>query len=303
MTAEDGPRALAIVTGERAPELTDDGKRVAAWFDERGYTVDPVRWDRPVDWTAYDYALFRSCYEYPSDPAGFRELLDAMERAGVTACNPLPAIRWNVHKSYVTELAAAGVPVPETTVVEQGAETTLAAEMARLALDEAIVKPAVGTGSTGVFRVENPDDAAAADRFDDLLADGDVLVQAFAPDVVAGERSIAVFGGTYSHAWNSPTTPDDVTRFEADDHGYEPSEPVVEAAAETCRAARDVLGLDRPLPYARVDYVRDGDGGIVVLELELVEPILALEAAGAVDRFCEAVRSSFEKQNSGIPTA
>ena len=293
MPAEGAP-SLAVVTGAQAPELTEDGTRVAEWFEDRGVAVDAVRWDRPVDWSAYDLALVRSCYEYPTDPARFGGTLAAMERADVTVCNPPSVLRWNMHKSYVVDLAEAGVPVPETAVVERGAETTLESELRRLELDEAIVKPAVGTGSDGVFRVRTAEADEFEDRFADLLADGDALVQAYCPDIAAGERSVAFFGGEYSHAWNSPTTPDDVTRFEGDDHGYEPPEAVVEAAAETCRAARRVLDRDDPFPYARVDFVRDGAGGIVVLELELIEPILDLEEAGAVDRFCEAVRSYFE---------
>lgn len=295
MPAEGTP-ALAVVTGDQAPELTEDGKRVAEWFEDRGVAVDAVRWDRPVDWSAYDLALVRSCYEYPTDPARFRETLDAMERADVTVCNPLAVLRWNMHKSYVADLAEADVPVPETVVVERGAETTLESEMAQLGLDEAVVKPAVGTGSDGVFRVRATEAGGFEDRFADMLADGDVLVQAYCPDITEGERSIAFFGGEYSHAWNSPTTSDDVTRFEGDDHGYEPPESLVEAAAETCRTARDVLGRRDPFPYARVDYVRDEDGGIVVLELELIEPILDLEEAGAVERFCEAVQTYFEAE-------
>ncbi|QLD89367.1 hypothetical protein HWV07_10125 [Natronomonas salina] len=296
-SSADGGSALAVVTGDQAPELTDDGKRAAEWFQDRGLAVDAVRWDRPVDWNTYDLALVRSCYEYPTDPDRFRELLAAMERADVTVCNPPSVLRWNMHKSYVADLAAEGVPVPETAVVERGAETTLEAELERLGLDEAIVKPAVGTGSEGVFRVQAADAGEFEDRFADLLADGDALVQAYCPDISEGERSIAFFGGEYSHAWNSPTTPDDVTRFEGDDHDYEPPESIVEAAATTCRAARDVLDRRDPFPYARVDYVRDEDGGIVVLELELIEPILDLEEAGAVDRFCEAVQSYFESAN------
>ena len=292
-SSSDAP-AIAIVSGEQAPGLTGDREGVAEWFADREYRVDAVRWDRAVDWTDYEFALLRSCYEYPTDPARFSEMLDAMGRAGVTVCNPRSAVRWNAHKSYVLDLADAGVPVPDTAVVEQGAETTLEAELRRLDLDEAIVKPAVGTGSSGVFRVAAGDAGASEDRFADLLAEGDVLVQAYAPDVVEGERSVAFFDGEYSHAWNSPTTEEDVTRFEGNDHDYEPPAAVVEAAADACSAARDVLDFGSSFPYARVDYVRDADGGIVVLELELIEPILHLERHGAVERFCEAVLSYFE---------
>jgi len=296
MIADSAPTgAVAIVTGAQAPALTDDGQRVASWFADRGVRADAVRWDRPVDWTDYDCALLRSCYEYPSDPERFRGMLDAATDAGVTVCNAPEVVRWNAHKSYVTDLAAAGVPVPETTVIGRGADATLGGTLDRLGLEAAVVKPAVGTGSEGVVRVAADDADEHEERFGALLAEGDVVVQAFAADVAAGERSVALFDGEYSHAWNSRTTDADVTRFEGNDHDYEPPESVVDAAAEVCGAAREVLGLEEPFPYARVDYVRDADDGIVVLELELIEPILHLEEVGAVDRFCGAVRSYFER--------
>lgn len=297
--AAETPPALAIVTGEETPELTDDGKRVAAWFSKRGFRVDAVRWDRPTEWEEYTHALVRSCWEYPTDPKRFYEMLAAIQRAGVILCNPPAVIRWNAHKSYVCDLADAGVSVPETRVLDAGTDTTLAAEMARLGVEEAIVKPAVGTGSDGVFRVAAPVTDEETDRFAELLATDDVLLQAFCPDIRAGERSIVFFDGEYSHAWNSLTTDDDITRFEGNDESYEPSQSAIEAAAETCRLAFDVLGLDRPLPYARIDYVHedgDADGGIAVLELELIEPVLHLEAADAHERFCEAVCSYFQQE-------
>ncbi|PSQ17378.1 hypothetical protein BRD00_07975 [Halobacteriales archaeon QS_8_69_26] len=89
----DGPR-LGIVTGHRAPDLSEGGKRVAAALSDRGFRVDPVLWtDESVEWSEYAAALVRSCWDYHADVERFRALIGELERADVAVCNPLAAIR------------------------------------------------------------------------------------------------------------------------------------------------------------------------------------------------------------------
>ncbi len=287
---DDGPR-LGIVTGEHAPDLSDDAQHLVAELRARGVAAEPVRWDDPtVAWDAYDGALFRSCWEYPTDGERFERLLDELDRAGCRVCNPLPAIRWNAHKSYLVDLAAAGVRLPPTTVVAGGADDSLAAVLDRHGWDEAVVKPGVGSFSRDVRRVSRDDVDAAADHFRDLLASGDVVVQRFVPEITAGERSIVLFDGAVSHAWNSLPTDDDVTEFDGIDADYDPPAAIREAAPDVLRAARGcIAGRPESIPYARVDYVHR-DGRLLLMELELIEPYLGLtRGEGAPARFADAL--------------
>lgn len=284
------PRSIGIVTGERAPELSDDGKKIASALSDRGFRVAPVRWrDRSVDWTDYDAAIVRSCWNYHTDPARFRAVLASMEEAGVSVCNPVPVIRWNLHKSYLLDLADVGVRVPETTVVERGDAVPLEAILARRGWRTAVVKPAIGTSSTDVWKVSREEARSRQSRFEALVSERDVLVQEFVPEISEGERSIVFFGGEYSHSWNGVRSEDDFVAFVDADADYEPARDIVEQAGEVLRTAREVLGVDSDLPYARVDFVvRDGD--LLLLELELIEPYLGLERGeNTVERFCEAV--------------
>lgn len=295
------PSRLAIVTGHHAPDLSDDGQRLAAALADRGIESEPVMWDDPgTDWAAYDAVLFRSCWDYPDDVERFLALLDELDASGLPVCNPLAAIRWNLHKGYLLELADAGVAVPDTRLLERGSSTELGAVLAGTGWDQAIVKPAVGAFSTDVWRTSAPPDADAAARFDALLADGDVVVQAFYPEIVEGERSIVAFAGEYSHAWNSLPEPDDVTAFANHDPDYEPPVAIRRQAIDALQAARDCLGLEvADLPYARVDYVIREDR-LVLFELELIEPFLGFErGSGAVERFCDAVVAYVERGEPG----
>lgn len=290
------PSTLAVVTGELAPDLSDDGQRLAAALETRGIHAEPVMWtDTSVDWADFDGVLLRSCWEYPEDVGRFRSMLDEIDRAGVPVCNPLEVVRWNLHKSYLRNLADEGVTIPPTAVVEQGSGVDLEALLAERDWSEAVVKPAVGARSAEVWRTRR-DEARGADRFASQVAGGDVLVQEFLPEISTGERSIVFFEGVASHAWNSRPTGDPTAFGETEiDAGYGPDPDIREQARGVLEAAGRVLELDADaLPYARVDYVpREGD--LVLMELELVEPFLGLERGeGAVERFCDAVVSVFE---------
>ncbi len=301
----DGPNELAIVTGRHAPRLSEDGQAVANALADRGVETDPVMWDDPsIRWGAYDGVLMRSCWEYPEDRARFRTLLDELAGIDVPVCNPLRVLRWNLHKSYLLDLADAGVRIPPTVAIEQGTDTSLSAVLRERGWTDAVVKPAVGAMSADVRRVsaaESAESNGSASWFADLVADHDVIVQAFVPEITDGERSIVRFGGSYSHAWNSLPT-EDVTEFDGVDAEYDPSAAIREQAADVLRSAREVLGVEPgEVPYARIDYVERGSE-LVLMELELIEPYLGLDrGVDTVDRFCDAVLSYFGDRLAGDP--
>lgn len=285
---------IAIITGARAPALTDDGQALADAFRARGYTVTAARWDRDHDWSRVDAALLRSCFEYYERPEAFHEWLSAVEDAGVTVRNPPGIVRWNAHKSYLLDLAAAGVDVLDTLLIDRGASAELAALLADRGWEEAVVKPAVGTSSAGVWRTTRERAAADQPRFERDLAGGDVLVQRFAPEIRDGERSLVFLGGEFSHATRCVPAEGEFRshhQFGGESTPFDPSDGLVTLATDTLRVARDVVGIDSPLPYARVDGI-ERDGRFMLMELELVEPYLNLRDAGAVDRMADAVVAS-----------
>lgn len=307
---------MAIVTGEDAPDLTDDGRRLRVALGDRGVSAEGTVWDDPgVDWERYDLALIRSCWKYYTDPGGFEEWLSRLERAGVTVRNPPDVVRWNRHKSYLPELAAAGVETVPTEVVPRGADRTLAAVLDDRGWDEAVVKPAVGTSSAGVWRTSRETARADQDRFESpfpaarqvgdsatpseggTLSERDRIVQPFVPEVAAGELSLVFLGGEYSHAWRSVRADDalGVDAAEGLSRAYEPAASTVGTATGVLDAAGDVGGFDPGrLTHARVDgVVRDGE--FLSLELELVEPFLDLSRGdGAVGALADAAVAALQ---------
>lgn len=292
------PSQLAVVTGALVPELSDDGRRLAAALTDRGLENEPVRWDDPsVDWAAYDAVLFRSCWDYPDDLDRFRRLLDEVEAADCLVANPMAVIRWNLHKSYLLDLANAGVEVPQTVVVERGSDHSLEDILSENGWQEAVVKPAIGAMSSNVRRISFDDAADHQAHFDELVDVQDVLVQAFVPEIIHGERSIVFFGGKFSHTWNSLPEPDDVTSFDGIDPDYAPRRVVREQAQTVVQAVLDEFAIaPSELPYARVDYVTRDDT-LILLELELIEPFLGLDrGTDTVSMFCDALEAYFRNQ-------
>lgn len=289
------PFHLAVVTGSLAPELSDDGRQLVAALGARGFETEPVRWDDDtVDWSAYDAVLFRSCWDYPDDLDRFRRLLDEVEGADCPVANPMAVIRWNLHKSYLCDLADAGVEVPPTVVVERDSDRRLKGIIRGNGWQEAVLKPAIGAMSSNVRHtpIDEADEHQA--HFNELVDVQDVLVQAFMPEISKGERSIVYFGGKFSHAWNSIPEPDDVTSFDGIDADYAPPPVVREQAQTVIQAVLDQFALDpSELPYARVDYVTREDT-LILLELELIEPFLGLDrGTDTVTMFCDALEAYF----------
>jgi hypothetical protein len=302
---------LAIVTGEDAPDLTDDGQRLAAALGTHGVDAAAARWDDPsVDWGRFDAALVRLCWEYYRDLERFLRLLERLEAADVTVRNPPEVVRWNVHKSYLRDLAGAGVRVVPTEYVGPDEDADLATILAERGWDEAVVKPPVGTSSAGVWRTSRETATADQSRFErpfdasrrvgdsaskdgsETLPNQGALVQEFYPEVAGGERSLVFFAGEFSHAWESLRADDaiGVEPTATPAGAFTPDEETRATAAGALDVAAEVLDIDASaFTYARVDGVHRG-GAFHLLELELVEPYLDLGAReGAVETFADAV--------------
>ncbi|WP_178917680.1 RimK family alpha-L-glutamate ligase [Natronomonas gomsonensis] len=289
------PLDIGLVTGEKAPSLTDDGKDLAAELSTRGMEAEPVVWsDDRADPSAFDAVVFRSCWQYHRQPEAFRRWLDRLDEAGVTAVNPTSVVRWNMHKSYLRDLAEAGVDIVPTAAVPATSDRELESILTRRGWAEAVVKPTIGTSSAGVWRVSRgaATNSDARERFERARSEGDLLVQKYLPEIFEGERSLVFFGGEYSHASLRLPADDD---FAANDvvEPYDPWEATIATAQSILDAARARFDLaPEALPYARIDgIVREGE--FLLSELELIEPFLGLERSpGAVERFADAIEAA-----------
>ncbi len=232
--------------------------------------------------------VLRSTWNYPLRPEDFLSWLEGV--AAVSELwNPLPVVRWNLHKGYLLELQAGGVPVTPTEIVEHGASRRLVDVKSERGWDDVVVKPAVSANSMNTIRVAGADLDRGEAHLRALSARADVLVQPYLKSVEEhGERSVIWIDGEWTHAIRK--NPRFVGRGEA----VSKSALAIGAAeADLAAQALDFVrgSLAQPLLYARVDMAPGRDGLPVVMELELVEPSLYfLQSERALARFVLAIR-------------
>jgi glutathione synthase/RimK-type ligase-like ATP-grasp enzyme len=197
-------------------------------------------------------------------------------------------VQWNAHKSYLDELAARRCPVVPTAFYTRGAPVVdLQADLAFHGFGEIVVKPTVGAGSFATRRFSaSPEARAEAERFlRELLAERDVMVQAYVPSVEThGERSLVFVDGEITHAMRK------APRFSGQDEAVTGPHPI---AAEERRLAEEALApWASRLLYGRVDMAPDATGKPMIMELELIEPSLFLQQyPPALERLVTAILS------------
>lgn len=237
-----------------------------------GVVAETRAWDDPtVDWAAARVAVLRSSWNYVRRYPAF--MAWAERCAELTALwNPLPAIRWNIHKGYLLELAAAGIPVVPTRLLPRGRAMSLAEAAA--GWPEVVIKPAISAGSFGTIRVAQEDLARGQAHLDAMLPARDMLVQPYFRSVAThGERAVIWIDGAFTHEIRKHT------RFSGEAEQTSTALPV--GAAELAVAEQVMAAAPRPLLYARVDLVRDEAGRPHLMELELIEPSLFFSGAPA----------------------
>jgi glutathione synthase/RimK-type ligase-like ATP-grasp enzyme len=270
---------LRIATCAALPEPDDDEPVLAAALAAAGVAAALVGWDDPAaDWDAAIPTVLRSTWNYPLAPAAFLAWLDRAA-AAAPVINPPDIVRDNLHKRYLLALAARGVPVVPTTLVERGQPCELAA----IDAPSIVIKPEIGAASLATRRFA-PGDPAALAHLASITAHGAALVQPYLASVDEhGERALVWIDGALSHAIRK--TP----RFTGDDEQIDGPYPIADDERAVAEAALAPFA-DRIL-YGRVDVARDATGQPVVLELELIEPSLYfVQLPAAADRFVVALR-------------
>lgn len=296
---------LALATCAELPELDPDDVPLRAALEARGIATDVVVWDDPtIDWGTYQHVLIRSTWDYTQRPLRFTQWTKQVEASSVLL-NPAPVVAWNVDKTYLRDLEERGIATVPTIWLDPARKFDSRAIHTRFpAFGDFVVKPTVSAGSrdTGRYRAdETPQRSQAITHAKNLLGVGRwVMIQRYLTQVdSAGETALVFVEGEFSHAVRKGPLLQGPYR-EGDHDGALYREEVMTprdaSPAELDLAHRvvallpELLGLDGPLLYARVDLIPDDEGNPVLLELELTEPSLFFaHAPGAVDRFADAV--------------
>ena len=284
---------VALVTCDIFPDLWDDDFPLRDALRARGVAVDAVRWDDPAaDWAGYDLAVIRSTWDYVARRDLFVEWAQRVPRLA----NPADIVAWNTDKRYLSDLAAAGVPVTPTHFVAPGAVWTPPVG------GTWVVKPTISAGSQDTGRYELPGEAGlAVAHVERLLAAGrTAMIQPYLAAVdSAGETAVLCTPDldgslSFSHAIRKGAmlTGPDVGDIDPGSEDITPRTPSPAELAVAASALAAIPGGSKRLLYARVDMIPGADGEPLVVELELTEPSLFLLGnPAAAERLADAILS------------
>lgn len=273
---------IGLATSGGYPGIDVDDEPLAEALRSLGSLVASAVWDDPrVDWSSFDAVVIRSTWDFHLNAEPFLTWISLVQRRTVLL-NTESLVRWNIHKSYLLQLASLGIETVPTVLVERDETRLIRAIAEDRGWKRCVVKPAISASSHRTCAFDAGDDAA--ESFAATIArECDVLVQPYIDDVdLGGERSYCVIDGAITHA---------VRRAPFNGGATGVDQPVI--AARDCDVAlvrRAVAALPEMPVYARIDIVELAPHRPAIAEVELIEPNLFLSkhpAAGAV--FARAV--------------
>jgi glutathione synthase/RimK-type ligase-like ATP-grasp enzyme len=269
---------LAFVTYAQKPAISVDDELLATELRKLGFSIEGVPLDgahADVHWQRFDAVIVRSPWNYHQHPEKFATWIERIERLGVRVLNPPRVMRWNMHKFYLRDLQHQGFRIPETVWIDRNATLSLTQLFEQTGWQQAVIKPAISATAFHTLLVESHEAETHQAAFDAIIRLGDVLAQQFMPAIrTEGEWSLMFFEKAYSHAVVKKPRLGDF-RVQNDFGGtykrVEPPPALVELGI------RLLQRIPEPLPYARIDGIW-ADSQFFLMELELIEPMLFLEA-------------------------
>ncbi len=223
-------------------------------------------WTDPGDLSSFALVMPLMAWGYPYDPARWFALLNRMEDEGVKIANPVSILRWNSDKAYLIELADKNIAVVPTVMTPVLDDAALADAAAHFGTDSLIIKPPISGGAFGTYRIKTGDPIPGD------VAGTRIMIQPFLTTIsTEGEYSLFYFGGQFSHAIIKRPAAGD---FRVQDYLGGTEAPVTPPDEAYALAAAPSSCL-----YARVDMLRDEQGVMRLMELELTEPSLFFKFA------------------------
>ncbi len=287
-------KRIALATCLKLPEPDPDAAPLVEELKRRGADAQWIAWDDPqVNLAAFDLCVIRSTWNYIHR---HRDFLDWARRAAkkTRLLNPLSVVRWNSDKGYLTELEGRGIPIVPTLFVERGPVAHLREMLHPTTWSDVVIKPRVGAASFATRRFSSRNFDEGAKFLSEHAARRPMLIQPYLKSVEThGERALVWIDGKFTHAVTK--------RLRLETHGEGVSEAQPVSKEEAAFATRVLEPWASDLLYARVDLARDERGGLVLMELELIEPSLFLtQSPAALGRLAAACLKSCRTRPASI---
>lgn len=277
---------IGILTCAQLPELLPSDKQLIPLFSKENIEAKAVVWDdETVDWTQFDYLIFRNTWDYYQKEIAFNLWLDRIELLSIKTFNPISVIQKNKHKFYLKELEKEGITILPTIFLEKNSILNLD-DVLPESWQKIVIKPAFSAGSYLTKLIDRSEIASIQKEFKEHFATKDFLLQEYRSEIKElGETSLIFFNGKFSHAVNKKPVENDF-RVQIQYGGIytliQPNEDVLHQAELV------LSNFPEKLLYARVDGIII-ENKLHLMEIELLEPDLYFDLAeGARERFVES---------------
>ena len=275
-------------TGERRGDAFEHDLMIAALEPTcaaKGIELRVIDWEAPLgQFAGVDLVMLGTAWNYQDKVETFLEKLAALAGSGITVCNPPEVVRWNMTKTYLRELAERGAATVPTLWQQQVGREELLEAFEHFGCSKLVIKRQIGAGALDQVLISR--DALPGD---DWRYGHRAMLQPFLPAIAEeGELSFVFIAGELSHTLRKLPAAGDYriqSLYGGTESVHAPS-PEEHAAAQ---AIVEALPFDTPL-YARIDMLRAGNGALMVMEAELIEPYLyPLQGPRLGDRLARAI--------------
>lgn len=265
-------RSDAIEHDRMMNELRAGAPAGTEWHD--------VAWDdAAVDWAGFDAVMIGTAWDYWDRMETFLSALETINTR-THLFNPPGLVRWNIHKTYLRDLEARGARLIPTLWLDDATPTAITNAFDHFGCDDIVLKRQIGAGADGQHRLHRGEPVPVLPH--------KMMAQPFLPAILSeGELSFIFIDGAFSHALVKRAADGDY-RIQST---YGGTDHVITPRADDLAKAESMLAALGAAPlYARVDMLRADDGGLLLMEVEAIEPFLyPLEGPGLGRRIATAL--------------
>lgn len=278
---------IALLTCKNLPELAPADQQLIPELAKHNITASAQIWnDKKVNWTDFDYLIFRNTWDYFEKEAEFNLWLDHIEGLRIKTLNAIGVIKENKHKFYLREMERNGIKIIPTVFIDKTNNLQLS-EIIPSHWKKAVIKPAFSGGAyqTSVFEVI--DIEKINEEYQSIASEKELLLQEFMPEIqTSGETSLIFFNKKYSHCVNKKPVDGDFrvqSQFGGKYSAIEPGSELIEEAQKI------VNQFKNDLLYARVDGIII-ENELHLMEIECIEPDLYFNLSdGSHQRFVDSI--------------
>lgn len=282
-------KRLAYLTMDDMSGWVIDTELVFPPLQALGWQANPVPW-RSVnpDWNQFDAVYIGTPWDYQEDPDLFLGVLESISQSGTVLLNDISLVRWSIEKSYLRDLEGDGIAIVPSLWYERMTPGIVDNAFDALGTHQIIVKPTISASAANTYCLTRESATVQRAELENIFSDRAFLAQPFVESIQNdGEYSLFYFNGRFSHAVQK--IPGDGDFRVQEEFGA--SIVAVTPVAALSIAAEMVLEKIELIPvYARIDFVRNVDNDVLLMELELIEPSMYLRTnPNAPGRFAEAI--------------